>query len=82
MATNVYHQLGGRTLWDWHTVVIENKGDSKFVTLTSRLHVRRELPVPFQFSDKFTDQQILRDHQLVTFAINHYGVSMFATGGH
>lgn len=41
------------------TVRITDEGDSKFVTILSRIHVRREARVPVSFPNDFTDHEIL-----------------------
>ncbi len=68
-----YRHLGKCQLQDWHTVKIDHRGSTKFVTFTSRIHVNKEVELSFCFEDTFTDEQILNDGDVFRKFIQMYG---------
>lgn len=51
----------------WLTVRIETKGDCKFVTIVSSLHVNREFTLPHCYGLAYSDHEILRDSDFLKY---------------
>jgi hypothetical protein len=50
-----------KQLPDWIHVIITEQGDSKFLTVYSRIHVNKEVKVGPSYSADFSDRDILKD---------------------
>jgi len=46
---------------DWIHVTITEDGDSKYLTVYSRLHVNKEVKINPSYSSKFSDSDIIKD---------------------
>lgn len=68
-----YQSLDGSLMWDWYSIDIKEIDGSKYVYFYSKIHVNRVVEMPVCYSTKFTDQEILKDRDLVTQVINRYG---------
>lgn len=46
---------------DWIYITITEEGDSKFLTVHSKIHVNKEVKLNPSYSSEFTDQEIIKD---------------------
>ena len=46
---------------DWMHLTVETVGDSKWLTVHSRIHMNKEVRMNPSYSTKFTDQEIIKD---------------------
>ena len=56
------------------SVTIRREDDTAFVDVHAPLYLNKDWTLPHCYSSKFTDGEILRDHNFSTVLINHYGV--------
>lgn len=68
-----YKHLNNQPLQSFYQIEIETKGDSKVVTFHSKIHVNKVNKCTITFSTKFTDSEILKDNDLISWVINSYG---------
>lgn len=71
--------LGDRPLKPWYKVVIirDPERDVVKVEFHSRIHINPVTWPSFCWSTGFTDQQILKDHNLITWVIKRYGADIW-----
>lgn len=55
------YRMEPKQLPDWIHVTITEQGDSKFLTVHSRIHVNKEVKVAPSYSADFSDRDILKD---------------------
>lgn len=53
----------------WLTVVIETRGNDKFVTIESTIHVTKSLLLPHSYSTSWSDAEILRDRDFIKYYV-------------
>lgn len=68
MSRNVYAGV----IKPWLTVVIETVGDSKFVTIQSSIHVRKEYKLPHCYTTSWGDWAIMRDSDFLKYVKRYY----------
>ena len=73
-SIRTYDYFAGKKLATRKQIEIEETpGGDKVITIIAPLYLNKRLKVPFCFSGSWTDEAILRDHDLGTFLINRYG---------
>lgn len=79
--SRIYDRLNGSKLQPWYKVEIVEKAQEgrKDVIFHSRIHVKRANSPSFCFSNKISDDKILKDHDLINWIVNRYGVVVMGT---
>lgn len=55
------YRMEPKQLPNWLYVTITEQGDSKFLTVYSRIHVNKEVKINPSYSVNFSDRDILKD---------------------
>lgn len=55
------YRMKPQQLPDWIHIAVTDKGDSKFLTVHSRIHVNKEAKVGPSYSSEFSDRDIIKD---------------------
>lgn len=73
--TSIHHWAGNGQLQDFYHIVLKRDHLKDCVTLEfhSRIHMTKVAKPTFCWSCAFSNREILRDHNLVTWIINRYG---------
>ena len=79
MRYRIYHHLGKAALRDWYAVHITgpDENGTKRVAFASKIHVGKLYPLTFSFADTFTDNEILKDHDVITRFTEMFGADAF-----
>ncbi len=73
---SMYHHVSKYTLPSYLTIEIEHKGNSKFVIIHSFIHVNKINRTNMEYSDEFTDDEILNDERVLEYICDVYGMKL------
>ena len=73
---SMYHHVSKYALPSYLTIEIEHKGNSKFVIIHSFIHVNKINRTNMQYSDEFTDDEILNDGRVLGYICDVYGMKL------
>ena len=72
----MHHHVSKYALPSYLTIEIEHKGNSKFVIIHSFIHVNKINRTGMEYSDEFTDHEILNDGRVLDYICNVYGLKL------
>lgn len=73
---SMYHHVSKYALPSYLTIEIEHKGNSKFVIIHSFIHVNKINRTNMEYSDEFTDDEILNDERVLEYICDVYGMKL------
>ena len=73
---SMYHHVSKYALPSNLTIEIEHKGNSKFVIIHSFIHVNKINRTNMEYSDEFTDDEILNDERVLEYICDVYGMKL------
>lgn len=73
---STYHHVSKYQLPSYLTIEIEHKGNSKFVIIHSFIHVNKINRTGMEYSDEFTDEEILNDERVLGYICDVYGLHL------
>ena len=73
---SMYHHVSKYALPSYLTIEIEHKGNSKFVIIHSFIHVNKINRTNMEYSDEFTDDEVLNDERVLEYICDVYGMKL------
>ena len=73
---SMYHHVSGYQLPHYLSIEIEHTGNSKHVIVHSTIHVDKINRTGMEYSDEFTDHEILNDGRVLGYICNVYGMKL------
>ena len=73
---SMYHHVSKYALPSYLTIEIEHKGNSKFVIIHSFIHVDKVNRTGMEYSDEFTDSEILNDDRVFDYICKVYDLRL------
>ena len=73
---SMYHHVSKYALPSYLTIEIEHKGNSKFVIIHSFIHVNKINRTNMEYSDEFTDDEILNDERVLEYICDVYDMKL------
>ena len=73
---SMYHHVSKYALPHYLSIEIEHKGNSKFVVVHSTIHAAKVNKTGMEYSDKFTDDEILNDGRVLKYICDVYGMRL------
>lgn len=73
---SMYHHVNKYALPHYLSIEIEHKGNSKFVVVHSTIHVDKVNRTNMEYSDEFTDEEILNDESVLKYICDVYGMHL------
>ena len=73
---SMYHHVSKYPLPHYLSIEIEHIGNSKFVIIHSTIHVDKINRTGIEYSDEFTDYEILNDERVLKYICDVYGMHL------
>ena len=73
---SMYHHVSKYELPHYLSIEIEHTGNSKHVIVHSTIHVAKINKTGMEYSDEFTDDEILNDGRVLGYICDVYGMKL------